>query len=111
MAQSLLTKTYRALAQLAEETGEDQARTLSKGARVTVRVRAGEVIVTVSRFTMPLGETELETFVKHCEIPPHARRQPSTSQGIRMEGQRTRYYVCFRWKQIPHEATIQDVLL
>jgi hypothetical protein len=95
---SSLGKIYRNLVRDAIATGQDQGRTLSKGARVAVRIRDGRQTVTFSRRRTELGADELDTFVKHCQVPPGAERIPAEGQRTaEIEAQGTRYYVAYRW--------------
>lgn len=94
-----LSYLYQQLVARAATTGLDQAAQLAGGARVAVRVKNGEQVVTFSRADVPVGETELAIFCRHCEIPTHAKRQPSTDQGVHNDASgRLRYYVAYRWQ-------------
>ena len=89
---------YEQLAARATATGLDQAAQLPGGARVAMRVKHGEQIVTFSRSDVPVGDTELTTFYRLCAIPAHAKHQPPVEQGVHNDTSgRVRYYVAYRW--------------
>lgn len=95
MPDSVLTRMYREL--VAEAQGATAGRTLRNGARMAVRVRDGVQTVTFSRRDQPLGDVELDTFIRHCAIPVGAARIPAEGQGQIDDGGRPRHYVAFRW--------------
>lgn len=94
-----LTDVYTHLVRRATASGADQAADLAGGARIAVRVRDGQQIVTFSRTDKRLGDTELMTFVRHCQIPSAAARLPARmgEQGRKVEEARIRYWVAFVW--------------
>jgi hypothetical protein len=97
MAESKITKRFTELRRAAETTGEPQAHDLSRGARIGVRIREGQLEVCFSRTRTPLGDEELKTFYKHCQVPDGAERVPETGQKSAKEGRSTRHYVIYRW--------------
>lgn len=95
----LLTMHARELLSLARGSpGTKHYRDLRQGARITVRVRDGQIEMTFSRPNVPVGEpTELATFVRDCEVPFGAERRPAEGQASAADGDRTRYYVTYVW--------------
>lgn len=97
MPDSTLTRMYRELLSEAQTFGIDRTRTLRNGARMAVRERDGVRAVTFSRPDAELGAVELETFIKHCEVPSGAERIPVEGQRTITSGGRTWFAVSFRW--------------
>ena len=77
----------------AAATGEDRSLTLSHGARIAYRYRAGRVWFSVARKDKPVGTPEEITFKAQCAVPAGARRIPA-------EGQRTQELAGATWHQI-----------
>jgi hypothetical protein len=94
---SKLTDIYRDLRAAAAATGTAQQRQLRHGARLTVQVCDGQETVTFARPTVPLGETEEQTFRQHCRVPTGAERLPKDGQQPVQEGTRTWHQVTYRW--------------
>lgn len=93
-----LTLYARELLNAARARGGIQRRDLRNGARISVLVVNGQVLMTFSRPNTPLGDpTEIATFVKHCEVPFGAERRPAEGQSSAADGDRTRYYVTYVW--------------
>jgi hypothetical protein len=96
---SPLHTIYQHLLERARATGTDYGETLRKGARLAVRVRDGQVTLTLSRKDKPVGDEEIATFRAHCQVPATATRIPA-------EGQRTRevkgeiwHYLAYVWPE------------
>jgi len=105
---SKLSAIYHELVKDAKHLpSQDHPRTLPNGARIAVRIRDGLHTITFSRPDVQLGDTEIDTFVEHCRVPSHARRIPSTGQGLVPNEVRARYYVAFQW---PVEPEVQTAL-
>src|SRR5262245_16332375 len=97
MPRPKLRTLFQHLHSQAQRTGRDQSADLFKGARIAVRVIAGETTLTVSRKDKPVGDVELVTFRNHCQVPESALRWPQEGQGTReLEGV-TWHYVAWRW--------------
>lgn len=103
-----LADLYRIAVQKAERRGK-AAVELPGGARVTVRIEAidskhTEITVAFSRLGKRVGDVELTTFRRHCEIPEHAERLPPHAPDQTIAPDRTmtpekpRYFVGYRWR-------------
>lgn len=95
--------------------GVDQSHDFSRGARLAVRVRdttdhQRQVSVTFSRPRVPLGDEELATFIRQCDVPTTARRTPTNGQDTRDAADDVRWwYVNFQWTE--NDTTEQGALL
>lgn len=87
-------------------TLKDQSAELAGGARIALRICAVdfhyEHTVTFSRLGKALGDVELVTFQKHCDVPADAIRYPEAgTQGEKRiafhDRVIIRHYVAFRW--------------
>lgn len=95
-----LTSIYTELHRQAARTGTDRRMDLKGGARITIRVKAGIVTLTVSRKGKPVGDTELITFRRACGVPATASRYPLDEQATRKdEGGLLWWYVAYRWAE------------
>lgn len=94
---SFLARRYQELQRAAESTGQTQAYELARGARIGVRVQAGQIEVCFSRRNAPVGDVELATFTRHCGVPVGASRVPVEGQLTHTERNSTRHYVIYRW--------------
>lgn len=92
----VLTRMARELLTAARAGGVHR-RDLRNGARVTVALIDGQVVMTFSRPDRPLGDVEPDTFVSHCEVPDGATRRPATGQRTAQDGPRTRHMVSYVW--------------
>lgn len=99
MPETYLTRIYRRLLASARADGQAHAHELYRGARISVRVRDGQVELCLSRWRTPVGETELVTFCKHCAVPEGATRVPPEGQKTQTERGGTRHYVIYRWPE------------
>lgn len=81
----------------ARKAGTDQRVHLSGGAEVIARVRDGQVLLTLKRQGVAVGDVELKTFMRDAGVPDDAERLPAEGQSER-DGW---YYVTFRWKEAP----------
>lgn len=78
----------------ARRTGIDMRVDLSGGAQIVARVRDGTITLTIKRFHVDVGATELATFRRDAGGPDDADRYP-------LEGQYEWddwHYIAFRWK-------------
>jgi hypothetical protein len=103
---SKIATIFAELVRNARRTGEDRRATLGRGARMAVRVKDGEITLTLARTPGRLGESELITFQRHCQIPGNALRWPATDQHQRQEDKVTWWIVAYRWcEPIEQELT------
>ena len=99
-----LPQVYAELRRQAARTGEDRSITLAHGARLAVRVRNGETILSVARKGAPVGDREELTFKVNCGVPPGATRVPETGQRTVEQDGATFYQVVYRWREEAHAA-------
>ncbi|NOK64255.1 MAG: hypothetical protein GFH27_549323n6 [Chloroflexi bacterium AL-W] len=99
---SKLAQIYQELRRQAARTGQDRAADLPGGARIAVRDTAVSVIVTFSRKGKKLGDVELITFQRVCDIPAGVERIPKEDQAARKRDGDTYHTVSYRWRKL-HE--------
>lgn len=75
-----LAQLFQQLRHSAQASGEDRAMDLAKGARIAVRVRDGQITLSIARRGARVGDTEEITFSANCGVPPGATRRPAEGQ-------------------------------
>ena len=90
-----LSSIYTELHRRAALTGEDRAIDLKGGARLAVRVQGDVTTLTISRQKKRVGDTELITFKRDCNVPETAARIPAEGQGQHGDA----WYIAFRWRE------------
>ncbi len=98
-----LSGIYLDLWRTAQETGRDASRELHGGARLAVRVQDGVVTLTIARRTKRVGDVELKTFKRDCNVPESAIRFPLEGQRIVERDGATWHAVSYRWKEVADE--------
>jgi hypothetical protein len=93
-----LSSLYTELHSNAARTGEDRATTLKGGARIAVRVAGDVTTLTISRKGKRLGDVEIVTFKRECNVPSDAIRFPRSEQGQRTVDGVVHFYIAFRWR-------------
>jgi hypothetical protein len=83
----------------AERTGEDRRLDLKNGARLSVRVLNEVVTLTISRQKKRVGDTELITFRRDCNVPDGAARYPAKGQNPREVDGVTWWCITYRWRE------------
>jgi hypothetical protein len=109
---SKITPIYQQLLRQARNhPGTPQHAQLGGGARIYVRVTAGEITVTFARRNAKLADRELAIFRRDCAIPHTALRLPAEGQETRerretvedeqgpIERTTTWYVVGYRWRK------------
>jgi hypothetical protein len=94
-----LSSIYTELHRNAARTGQDRAMELKGGARLAVRVKAGIVTITISRKGKKVGDTELVTFKRDCNVPSAAVRIPAEDQHTRTIEGVVWHSVSFCWRE------------
>jgi hypothetical protein len=94
-----LSSIYTELHRNAARTRTDRAMELKGGARLAVRVSAGVVTLTISRKGKRVGDTELITFKRECNVPDDAIRFPLDEQGTRTVDGILWFYIAYRWRE------------
>lgn len=96
-----LASMYTELHRQAARTGQDRRLELKGGAALAVRVRAGEITLTISRKGKRLGDVELVTFRRDCGVPADAIRYPVDEQATRKDSAGLLwFYVAYRWSEL-----------
>jgi len=84
----------------AQRTHTDRPLNLAGGARLVVRVQDEIVTLTISRKKKRVGDTELLTFKRDCNVPEGAVRFPQEGQNPREAADGTTWwYVAYRWRE------------
>lgn len=94
-----LSSVYQELHRRAKETGEDRATTLRGGARLAVRVQDTVVTLTISRKSKRLGDVEIVTFKRDCNVPESAIRFPLEGQNTRTVEDVVWHSISYRWRE------------
>ena len=94
-----LSSIYTELHRNAARTHTDRAQDLAGGARLAVRVKAGVVILTISRKGKKVGDVELITFKRDCNVPESAVRFPAEDQHTRTIEGVVWHSVSYRWRE------------
>jgi hypothetical protein len=93
-----LTAIYFELHRRAQETGESRGHTFTGGARLAVAVSGNQTTLTIMRKGKKVGDTELTTFKRDCNVPTDAIRYPIEGQGQRVgDAGVTWHFVAYRW--------------
>jgi hypothetical protein len=90
---------YRHLCERSAHTSNWQSASLAGGARVSVKLALGRARVVFSRTGKRLGDAELATFIRYCQIPETARREPADPaiQATKTTEAGPVWYVEYRW--------------
>ena len=96
---SAITRIYEELHRNARRTGQQRRADLAGGARLSVRVDAGQTTLTIGRPGKPLSDRELAVFVAHCAVPATAQRYPPLTQAQREVRGTTWHLVAYRWEE------------
>ncbi|HNP71823.1 MAG TPA: hypothetical protein PKK15_11960 [Kouleothrix sp.] len=84
----------------ATQSGQDRSCALSHGARVAWRVRSGEVVFSVARPKVRLGDSELIVFKAAAQVPAEAERIPvEGQQELRTDDGTTWHRVAWKYRQ------------
>lgn len=83
----------------ADDTDTDPRGPPPPCARLAVRVRDGETILSVARKGAPVGDREDLTFKVNCGVPPGATRYPADGQRTVERDGGMFYQVVYRWKE------------
>jgi hypothetical protein len=109
---SQIARIYNHLLRRARATGRVQQADLKGGARLYVRYTDGTITVSFARRSKQLGDAEIVTFRRHCDVPAAAERLPATGQAERkvmvqvedqehgsIEVSETWHVVGYRWEE------------
>jgi hypothetical protein len=96
-----ISAIYQELLRNAKRTGEDRRHDFRGGARLAVRVRDNVITLTIARKIKRVGDTELLTFYRDCDVPRHATRWPANNeQATRTDDAGVTWYVlAFQWSE------------
>lgn len=93
-----LAQLFQQLRHAAQASGEDRSIQLAKGARIAVRVRDGQITLSIARRGARLGDTEEITFKTNCGVPPGATRRPTEGQQQIQLGDAVYWRIVYTWQ-------------
>lgn len=95
-----LESLFREAKARAATTQTDRPLNLKGGARLVVRVQGDVITLTIARKIKRVGDTELITFKRDCNVPSNAIRFPLEGQNQRTDAEGVLWhYIAYRWRE------------